>query len=105
VGEVGLDGCGYVGEDVPRLLPPGPDQRQHRLDEPTAALALRAEGQLPPDDRVPQRPLAGIVRGLDLPLQKRPQPRPLVVQLAAHAHQARVTGEKAKQFPAGYKAD
>jgi len=73
VSEVGSDGCRYVGEDVPRLLAAALDRRQHRLHEPAAARALRAEGQLPPDDRMPQRPLAGVVGRLDLLLHKRPR--------------------------------
>ena len=39
------------------------------LESPAATGAPGAKGQLPPDHRVPQRPLAGIVRRLDLLLQ------------------------------------
>jgi len=41
---------------VAGLLPARLDRRPHRLHEPATPRALRAEGQLPPDHRVPQRP-------------------------------------------------
>ena len=37
------------------------DDTQQALDEPAAGGRLRAEGQLPPDDRVPQGALGGVV--------------------------------------------
>ena len=79
---MGLDCCRDIGEDVAGLLPAGLDHRQHRLDKAAATRALRAEGQLTPDDRVPQGALTGVVGRLDLLLQECPQPLPVLVQLA-----------------------
>ena len=70
--EVGFDSGGDEGKGVATLLTAGFDYRQHRLDEPTAARALRSKRQLPPNHRVTQRTLARIVCRLDpFVMQKR----------------------------------
>ena len=54
-----------------------------------------AERELPPDDRVTQGALAGVVGRLDpLDMQKRPQPLPMVVQFPTHAHQPWVAADR-----------
>src|SRR5207249_3019016 len=53
------------GEGVAAGPAAGLDDRQQPLDEPAAGGRLRAEGELPPDDRVPQGALGGVVGRLD----------------------------------------
>ena len=60
-----FDGGGQEGEGVAALLAAGFDHRQHRLDEAAAAGALRPKGELPPNHRMTQRPLARVVRRFD----------------------------------------
>ena len=59
-----MDGGGEVLESGTALLAAGLDHRQHRFYEAAAAGALRAEGELAPDDGVTQRAFACVVRRL-----------------------------------------
>jgi hypothetical protein len=105
---------GPIGTDRNRANPSHPcsirsaarrfDHRQHRLDEAAASGALSTEGPFPPDDRVPQGALTGVVRRLDLLLQERPQPRPVIVQLTVHAHEPRVAAEQPAQQQTFHRA-
>ena len=84
--EVRLNRFGNVGKYVPILLATGFDHAQHRFHESAAGSALRAERQLSPNHRVPQRSLAGIVCRLDIiVLQKRLQVVHAIQNVLAHA--------------------
>ena len=86
MGEMGFDSGGDEGNGVAALLTAGFDHRQHGLDEPTAARALRSKRQLPPNHRVTQRTFARVVRRFDpFVMQKRPKPRAMLVQLPTRA--------------------
>ena len=75
----------YSGSDerksVAALLAASFDHRQHRLDKATAARTLRSKRRLPPNHRMAQRTLAGVVRGLNrfMP-HKRPQPPVMLIR-------------------------
>jgi hypothetical protein len=47
-----IEGCGDEAQHAAALLSAGFDNRQHRLHEAVAAVALRAETQLTPDHTV-----------------------------------------------------
>ena len=70
-----LDGVGEELASRSTLLAAGFDHREHGLNESASRGALRAEGQLAPNDGVTQGPFAGVVRRFDsLVLEKHPQP-------------------------------
>ena len=78
------------------MLAAGFDSGEHRFDEAAARGALRAEGELAPDDGVPQRAFAGVVRRFDaVVLEKGPKPVAMRVQFAAHAGEQLVPARRA----------
>ena len=88
VGEMRTDGGGEVLKGVAALLAAGLDDRQHRFHEAAAAGTLRAEGELAPDHGVTQSTFARVIGRLDaFATHERPEPVPMLVQLAAHTDQ------------------
>ena len=81
---------GDEGEDVALLLPAGFDHAQQGLHEAAARSTLGAEGQLSPDHRVTQGPLAGVVGWFDAcVIEERPQSSTVVRGGAAVADRGR----------------
>ena len=74
-----------------RLAAAGFDDGQQTLDEPTAGRRLRAERELSPDHRVPQRLLGGVVGRLDaFDLDESPQVFAVFHEFLAEAVRQRV---------------
>jgi hypothetical protein len=83
---VSADGAGYEGENMLGLLAASFHDGEEGFDESAAGGAWGAEGELPPDDSVPQRALAGVVRRLDaFHLCEGPQPIAMVPEFFGHA--------------------
>ena len=69
---VSLAACSQVPQGDHALAVASFSDAQDSLDEPTASLAIRAAATLPPEDGMPQRPLGGVVRRLDLRARRTP---------------------------------
>ncbi len=54
IGKARFDGCRDEGEYIAVLLAARFDDAEHGLHKSASVRALRAKGQLPPDDRVSQ---------------------------------------------------
>ena len=86
MGEVCGNGLGDKVEDARVLLAASFNGGEHRLHEPAPGRALCAKRELPPNHRVTQRALAGVVGRLDpFHFQKGPQAIAMIIQRAAHA--------------------
>ena len=74
------DGLAEVGGDEASLLPAGFDDGEHGFDEAASASAVRAEGELAPNDAVSQGAFADVDRGLDSrAIHESPEPRAMDV--------------------------
>src|SRR5438132_2132290 len=96
--EVGFHRVCEILKYASRLLAAGFYDRQDRGYEPAAMCALRAKRKFAPDDGMPQRAFAGIVRRLDtFDLQEGPKPLTMTVKLLAHAGDLRISAEHSAQ--------